>query len=77
MVSQVTPELVLSDVDMLRLNRLDLVRTLKRIPEVAHVPVVLMSGFVGEAEATAAECAAYIAKPFDVDKVLHLLPQLV
>jgi two-component system cell cycle response regulator len=50
LVSQVTPELVLSDTNKQRMNCLDLTRTLKRIPQPAHVPVVLMSGLGGETE---------------------------
>jgi DNA-binding response OmpR family regulator len=50
LVSQVTPELVLSDTNMQRMNCLDLIRTLKRIQQPAHVPVVLMSDLVGETE---------------------------
>lgn len=74
---RVKPALVLSDVNMPRMDGFALLRLLKNNPTLAHVPVVLMSGFVSEAEASAADCAAYFAKPFQINAVIQILPLLV
>jgi two-component system, cell cycle response regulator len=74
---RVKPALVLSDVNMPKMDGFALLRLLKSNPVLAHVPVVLMSGLVGEAEANAADCAAYFAKPFQINAIIQTLPQFV
>ena len=74
---RVKPALVLSDVNMPKMDGFALLRLLKSNPALAHVPVVLMSRLVGEAEANAADCAAYFAKPFQINAIIQTLPQLI
>jgi PAS domain S-box-containing protein len=66
------PCLVLSDVAMPGVDGFAFCRRLKQDPRTAHVPVVLVSGRIEEAdveEGIAAGAADYIKKPFDRDEV--------
>jgi CheY-like chemotaxis protein len=76
-VQQMVPDLVVSDINMPEMNGLDLLRAIKSSPTLAHIPVVLMSSAENEAEARAAGCDAFVAKPFGGQTILTLLPQLL
>jgi signal transduction histidine kinase/DNA-binding NarL/FixJ family response regulator len=67
------PDLVLSDVMLPGTDGLELVRTLRRLPETARVPIVLLTARAGTdsaAEGLAAGADDYIAKPFDPAELL-------
>lgn len=76
-VQQTVPDLVVSDIDMPGMNGLELLHAIKSSPNLAHIPVVLMSSPDNEAEARAAGCDAFVAKPFGGQTILTLLPQLL
>jgi CheY-like chemotaxis protein len=76
-VQQMVPDLVVSDINMPEMNGLDLLRAIKSSPTLAQIPVVLMSSAENEAEARAAGCDAFVAKPFGGQTILTLLPQLL
>jgi signal transduction histidine kinase/DNA-binding response OmpR family regulator len=67
------PDLVLSDVMLPGTDGLELVRTLRRLPETARLPIVLLTARAGTdsaAEGLAAGADDYIAKPFDPAELL-------
>lgn len=75
------PQLILTDLRMPRMDGLDLLRRIRRLP--SPPPVVIFSAYVSEAsvrEALEAGAAAYLAKPFTPEKlrsvVEPLLPRL-
>ena len=76
-IQRVVPDLVISDVGMPGMNGLELLTAMKEDPRLAAVPVVLLSSIDREAEAREAGCAAYLTKPFTLEALLQLLPQLV
>jgi signal transduction histidine kinase/CheY-like chemotaxis protein len=67
------PDLVLSDVMLPGTDGLELVRTLRRLPQTARLPVVLLTARAGPdaaAEGFAAGADDYIVKPFDPTELL-------
>lgn len=66
------PDLVLSDVMMPELDGPGMVRSLRAAPELANVPIVLMSAADG-AVPIEPSVAAFIPKPFDLDDLLAIV----
>ena len=77
MIERVLPDLVISDIAMPGMTGIQLLEAMKNNPTVANVPVALMSSVDREPEAREAGCTAFIAKPFTIEDLLELLPQLV
>ncbi|WP_333615452.1 ATP-binding protein [Bacteroides pyogenes] len=68
-----TPQLVLSDVRMPRMNGFELCRYIKQKPEMNYIPVILLTSCVDDAgmeEAFKLGAEAYVTKPFDMDLLL-------
>ncbi|GAE20917.1 2-oxoglutarate oxidoreductase [Bacteroides pyogenes JCM 10003] len=68
-----TPQLVLSDVRMPRMNGFELCRYIKQKPELNYIPVILLTSCVDDAgmeEAFKLGAEAYVTKPFDMDLLL-------
>ncbi len=67
------PSLIYLDLEMPNLNGLDTLRQIRQMPELKHVPVVMMTGVCGEAEMNlAAELGAnsYTSKPANAEEFL-------
>lgn len=76
LASEISPDLILLDLDLPELSGYQVVRRLKEDEKTAHIPVVAITANVmkGDREkALAAGCDDYIPKPIDVD----LLPQQI
>jgi CheY-like chemotaxis protein len=68
------PALVLLDMMMPRMDGESLVREMKRDPDVADVPVVIMSGHSAAREkAESLDAAACLVKPVEVDELLRVV----
>jgi CheY-like chemotaxis protein len=76
MMQRLSPDLVISDINMPGMSGLDLTLAIKSDPRFSHIPVVLMSSSGQEGAAYAAGCDAFVAKPFGAQTLLQLLPQL-
>jgi CheY-like chemotaxis protein len=79
---QVLPDLVLADVGMPGLDGYELCAAIRRYPELAHVPVLLLTGTFesyDEARARTVGASGHISKPFEaqalVDRVWALLAE--
>lgn len=75
-LEEATPDIVLSDVMMPRLNGLELCRRMREDPRWARIPVLLLSakGAVDQRlEGLKAGADDYLAKPFSVPELLHRL----
>jgi CheY-like chemotaxis protein len=66
-VARDQPALVLVDVVMPRLSGFEVAKRLKADPATRAIPVVAISGGATRAEALAAGCDDFVAKPFDID----------
>ena len=79
---QVKPDLLLADIGMPGLNGYELCAAIRRDPNLAHIPVLLLTGTFetyDEAKAREVGASGHIAKPFEaqalVDRVFQLLAQ--
>ena len=75
---EAAPDLLLLDVMMPELDGFAVCRALRDDPEMAHLPVVLLSARAQESDlvrGTAAGADAYVTKPFDPFELVRLLEQ--
>lgn len=71
LVQELSPHLVITDMNMPSLSGLDLVRRLQR--DAAHIPVILMTSESSEElimEALRAGCVDFLPKPFEAERML-------
>lgn len=74
------PALIILDLGLPDRPGLDVVRTLRTEPEMAGVPVIALTGRVGQSERQAcldAGCDRYLAKPISPLDLLKELPELL
>lgn len=80
MTRDLGPQVVLSDVSMPEMDGYELTRTIRRNPQTASIPVILLSAH-READAMVAgyECGAddYVAKPVDMEVLRHKIDALM
>jgi CheY-like chemotaxis protein len=74
LVGQVTPDVILLDVRMPRMNGRAFARAYASQPG-PHAPLIVVSG-AGEAAMTDVKVAGYLAKPFELEALLHLLREV-
>jgi two-component system cell cycle response regulator DivK len=63
-----TPDLILMDIGMPRMDGLTALWKMREYPELAHVPVVIISAYDSydlRGEAASAGCQGYLTKPID------------
>lgn len=73
------PDLIISDIKMPLVDGYEVIRTLRRMPELRNTPAIAMTGFGSKAEiekALAAGFDAYLSKPADPGKIAALIEQL-
>jgi CheY-like chemotaxis protein len=74
------PAVVLADADLAERNGYELAAHVSRIPELAHIPVVLLTGAfdqVDERRVKTAGCAAVLSKPFEPHMAVSLVEDLL
>lgn len=67
------PELVFLDIDLPKLNGYQVLRAFKERPQLAHVPVVMISRYCGVVERLKARLAGaqvFLSKPFTVSQLV-------
>lgn len=64
------PALILTDVMMPLVSGIELVRAVRAMPELASVPIIMMSAAPAVADGLA---NAFVSKPFDIDRLIALL----
>lgn len=74
LVGQVTPDVILLDIRMPRMNGPAFARAYARRPG-PHAPLIVVSG-AGEPAMNGIRVAGYLAKPFELDALLHLLHEV-
>jgi two-component system cell cycle response regulator len=74
------PHCILMDIRLPGMDGLAATRQLKSDPQLRHIPVVAMTGFVGaeeERKALAAGCDGFLSKPFDTRGLLEYLERFL
>jgi CheY-like chemotaxis protein len=74
MAASEMPDLILMDLSMPRLDGWSATARLKASPDLAHVPVIALSGHVTHheiARAIDAGCADFLAKPIDYEAMIR------
>lgn len=71
------PELAILDVMMPVLTGIETIEFMKKQPALNSIPVVLMSAAPIRQSQKALGYAAFVKKPFDVDKFLAVIEQLI
>lgn len=73
------PDLVLTDLDMPRLNGLQLCQAIRQDPNLQDVPVAILSGGLqpGDARIAAAQACGVLLKPFSNDDLVTSVAQLL
>jgi chemosensory pili system protein ChpA (sensor histidine kinase/response regulator) len=72
------PDVILSDIEMPRMDGFDLVRNIRADERIKHVPVIMITSRLAEKHRLYAEKVGanqYLGKPFDEDELLKLLHQ--
>lgn len=57
---EVKPTMILLDIMMPKLNGLELIKRLKALPELKHIPVIVLTNLMGSADAEAALAAGAV-----------------
>jgi CheY-like chemotaxis protein len=74
------PDIVLADVGMPERDGYEVSAFVKKTPEFAHIPVLLLTGAfepIDEARARAAGCDGVLVKPFEPQLVIHRVKELI
>jgi two-component system cell cycle response regulator len=74
------PDCILMDIRLPGMDGLQATRLLKADPQLRHIPVVAMTGYVGaeeERKALAAGCEGFLSKPFDTHGLLEYLERFL
>lgn len=69
-VAEQPPQLVLSDIMMPVLDGRAMCRAIQSDPRYRHIPIVLMSAAALDVAADTCRYAAFVRKPFDLDRLL-------
>ena len=75
-----TPDVILMDLDLPQRDGYGATRRLRQMPEVRNVPVVAASAYKADGILQAARdvgCSGYIKKPFDYERLGHLLDRVM
>src|SRR3954471_23430361 len=74
------PDIVLADIGMPKRNGYDVSAFVKRNPDLANIPVLLLAGAlepVDEAKAKEAKCDGVLVKPFEPQQVIARVRELI
>src|SRR5262245_17180578 len=74
------PDIVLADVGMPNKNGYEVAQFIKQSPELAHIPVLLLTGAfepVDHVRAAEAGCDGVLAKPFEPQMVISRVKELL
>jgi len=76
-VKSTRPHLVIMDMNMPKMNGYEVTQALRKIPDFATVPILMLTATGSEQTAKEAGCTAFMSKPYSPgtlrDKVLDLL----
>ena len=74
------PDLILMDIQLPILDGYEATRSIKRDPELKHIPIIAVTSYAlsgDETRAREAGCDAYVAKPYSTRHLLAKIGQLL
>jgi two-component system, cell cycle response regulator DivK len=74
------PDLILMDIQLPILDGYEATRSIKRDPELKHIPIIAVTSYAlsgDETRAREAGCDAYVAKPYSTRHLLGKIGQLL
>ena len=71
------PDAILMDVHIADANGMELLREIRRHPQLAHLPVIMSSGLDMEPESRASGANAFILKPYPPDELSTALKKVI
>ena len=79
LASETSPHVIISDIGMPGMDGYQLLVELRRLPSIAHVPAIAISGYAMDEDRERAlnvGYAAHLSKPLDMDQLFALIQQL-
>ncbi len=80
LLREVTPDLILMDIQLPGLNGLDLTRDLRQDPRTKDIPIIAITAYAmlgDEEKAVRAGCNAYIPKPIETTKFFQVVGEVL
>ena len=77
LVSQALPSVVVLDIQMPGIDGLEVARRLKADPATAAIPLVAVSAAAREEDVLASGCCAFVAKPFDLVRLVSAVTSAI
>ena len=77
---EVTPELIITDINMPEVDGISLVREIRRLPAFRFTPVIILTTESGDdvkESGRAAGATGWIVKPFDPDRLRHVVSHVL
>lgn len=74
------PDLIVMDIQLPHISGLKLIETMKRNPGLSHVPVLAVTGYVGQGEerrVRRAGASGYLPKPVSIQPFIAAVEQLI
>ena len=79
LIRQQQPDLVITDIDMPRLDGISMIRELRRLPETRDVPVLVLTAYRAKKANEAMEAGATQTafKPVELEALIRMIKQLL
>jgi len=74
------PDLIIMDIQLPKLNGLEVTRKLRQSPEFSHIPIIAITAYAmkgDEQKAIDAGCDAYLSKPINTRELPGMIAQML
>ena len=74
------PDLIIMDIQLPKLNGLEVTRKLRQSPEFSHIPIIAITAYAmkgDEQKAIDAGCDAYLSKPFNIHELTGMIAEML
>ena len=79
-LEEITPDLIIVDLRMPKVDGISLLRSLSPKPDLLHTPFIMISGNAMDSdwgEAWRAGAEAFLSKPFEIDELLNMIDHIL
>lgn len=74
------PDLILMDIQLPKLDGLEVTRRLRQVPVFSHIPIIAVTAYAmewGEEKIMEAGCNAYLPKPFSIHELRRVVAEML